>query len=64
MVLTKTKNEAKDFADALNITAKRAIAASYTGDTKNPNLVLQQFENGNKIFNINKYILHIFSDID
>ncbi len=53
--LTTNKSEANRFAKQLNTTAKRDIAASYTGDTKNSNLILQNFENGKKIFHINIY---------
>jgi superfamily II DNA or RNA helicase len=38
MVLTTNKSEANRFAKLLNTTAKRDIAASYTGDTKNSDI--------------------------
>ncbi len=46
MVLTPNKLESNRFSRQLNTTAKRDIAASYTGDTKNSDNVLRQFENG------------------
>jgi hypothetical protein len=50
MVLTTNIPEANRFAKLLNTTAKRDIAASYTGDTKNSDKILRQFEKGkNKI---------------
>ncbi|UJR07752.1 hypothetical protein I4U23_012036 [Adineta vaga] len=45
MILMKEKNETKRFATEINNKVNRNIAASYTGDTKNSNSVLQQFEN-------------------
>lgn len=44
MVLTTDINEANRFAKLLNTTVKRDIAASYTGDTKNSDSILRQFE--------------------
>ncbi len=46
MVLTTNKSEANRFAKLLNTTAKRDTAASYTGDTKNSDNILRQFEKG------------------
>ncbi|CAF0863255.1 unnamed protein product [Adineta steineri] len=45
MVLTKDKEEAKQFTKQLKLTAKQDIAESYTGDTKSPDSILQKFEN-------------------
>jgi len=45
MVLTTNKNEANRFAKLLNTTAKRDIAASYTGDTQNSD-IFQRFQEG------------------
>jgi hypothetical protein len=46
MVLTKNILETNRFAKQLNATAKQEIAASYTGETKNSDNILRQFENG------------------
>ena len=56
MVLTRNKNDASQFAKKLNTAANRDIAASYTGDTKNSNLILQKFEKGNLIYIVCVYI--------
>ncbi|CAF1086507.1 unnamed protein product [Adineta ricciae] len=45
MVLMKEKNDTTSFATQLNKISPNS-AASYTGDTKNSNSVLQRFENG------------------
>lgn len=47
MVLTTDINDANRFAKSLNTTAKRDIAAPYTGDTKNSDAILRQFEKEN-----------------
>ena len=46
MVLTRNISETKEFARQLNTTAKRDIAETYTGATKNSGDVLRQFEKG------------------
>jgi hypothetical protein len=47
MVLTTNRLETKRFARQLNTTARQDIAASYTGETKNSDSILRQFENEN-----------------
>jgi len=47
MVLTTNRLETKRFAKQLNTTARQDIAASYTGETKNSDNILRQFENEN-----------------
>ncbi len=46
MVLTRNILETNRFVKQLNTTAKRDIAATYTGETKNSDNVLRQFEKG------------------